>query len=213
MENNCDCRCHTSVEANKSYGGWYCRKCADNHKSEKLIVEEMLDVFESYYPEPVIHTHKGNLTRMNAAYQKSQKQKLEKDKWGRDEVYYAEFGNSVGARGRCLFSNLDAAIFYVVSELGNDIDWKKFPDPSKEYPYEDRNGKNHRLNPIFIVNQITINSKLVYGKVEKMTIANNWIVGNGIAFAAREQFFRATGRDIVEIAGDGAHLQGKVGNL
>lgn len=27
----CECRCHTSVEANKSYGGWFCRNCSSNH--------------------------------------------------------------------------------------------------------------------------------------------------------------------------------------
>jgi hypothetical protein len=138
-------------------------------------------------------------------------QKLKHDEWGRNEVYFAEFGSALGGGGRCMFATLDPAIFYVVSSLGNDIDWKKFPDPSKKYPYEDRDGSNHDLTPVFIVRQKTADGREVFGSVQKMAVANTWYVGNGIAVAARKQFAEATGRDVVKVSGKGAKLQGRVG--
>ena len=138
-------------------------------------------------------------------------QRLRHDEWGRSEVYFASWGNSEHTQGMCLFATLDPAIFYVISMLGRDIVWSKFPDKRKKYPYEDRDGSNHNLNPVFIAKQRTRDGREVFGSVQKMTAADVWIVGNGIAEDARRIFFEATGRDIVKLSGVGDKFQGRVG--
>lgn len=144
------------------------------------------------------------------------KQRLNRDKWGRHECFLAEWHDAIGASSRCLFSNLDAAIFFVVSGIGMYVDWERFPGASGLYPYEDRNGSRD-LNPIFRIEQ-TIDSgaewsigKKISGTVTKMTIADDWTVGNGIAVASRSHFIYATGRDVVALDGAGDRLCGKVG--
>lgn len=142
-------------------------------------------------------------------------EKLTVDQWGRQEVYVAEWQNSIGACSRCLFSNLDAAIFFVVSGLGLLVDWDNFPDPAKKYPYEDRNG-TQRFTPVFRVEQTCQTEgwgvgKRLTGSVTKMSIADEWTVGNGIAEISKDIFFKATGRDEVFMNGKGSNLSGRVG--
>src|ERR1039457_4832604 len=139
------------------------------------------------------------------------RQKLEQDQWGRNEIYLAEYKN-VSYGGHFIFASLDAAIFYVISGLGNSVDCSKFPDPIKNYPDEDRNGTNKDRTPRFIVKQFNSRGVAeVSGSVTKTAVMGAWIVGNGIAEASKKYFEQATGRDVVELSGIGDKLQGKVG--
>jgi hypothetical protein len=135
--------------------------------------------------------------------------KLERDEWRRPECYMAEWNNGIGG-SRCLFSRLDAAIFFVITGLGNYCDWNNFPDPTKRYPYEDRDGSNHGLNPVFIVKQTNSSGKEISGSVIKMAIADDWTVGNGIAEMSRKLFREVTGRDPVHLKGVGDKLTATV---
>jgi hypothetical protein len=35
----CECRCHNDLSVNKSYGGWFCRKCRDYHLPKPAVPE------------------------------------------------------------------------------------------------------------------------------------------------------------------------------
>jgi len=130
------------------------------------------------------------------------RQKLEKDQHGRHEIYVAQYNAPAPFGGSwCLFSNLDSAIFFVVSGLGSSVDWSNFPDPNKKYPHEDRNGSNKTLTPVFIIKQINKKTNQeVNGSVTKMGLMSDWIVGNGIAEAGKKWFAQATGRDIIKVS-------------
>jgi hypothetical protein len=137
---------------------------------------------------------------------------VERDEWGRPVVYLASYQNHIYG-GTGVFTSQDAAIFYVITGLSawGDIDWKNFPTPGLKYPYEDRNGnEDPQKDPLFIVVERTVKGKPVWGKVHRISAAAEWVVGNGYAEAGRLQFFQATGRDIVELAGKGDHLHGTV---
>jgi hypothetical protein len=44
---NCDCKCHNDVSANKSYGGWFCWKCKENHEPVKATVGQYSDYLDT----------------------------------------------------------------------------------------------------------------------------------------------------------------------
>jgi hypothetical protein len=148
-------------------------------------------------------------------------QRLSRDEWGRHQCFLAEWHDPVGASSVCLFSNLDAAIFFVVSGIGPYVDWDRFPDPMKTYPYEDRDGTRD-FTPAFRIEQ-TIqrspqgsewqNDKKIRGAVTKMTIADDWTVGNGIAESSKRYFAAATGRDEVHLRGEGDRLCAEAGRV
>lgn len=135
--------------------------------------------------------------------------KLHKDKWGRHEVYLAEYNTGVYSN-TCIFSRLDPAIFFVVTGLVSDIDWNNFPDPTKKYPYEDRDASNLNLTPVFIVEQTNKNGKKVSGRVTKFPVADQESAGNGIAVRGRDLFLSITGRDEAKLTGEGDRLSGTV---
>jgi hypothetical protein len=141
------------------------------------------------------------------------KQILEKDQWGRNVVYLAEYKTTTYSN-KCIFSNLDSAIFFVVTGLGGDVNWSTFPkiDEKEKYPYEERDGNNPSRDPIFIVKRPSLhNSDIeIKGSVTKTAAMSEWTVGNGIAVAAKKFFAEATGRDVVVLAGEGDRLHGTV---
>lgn len=129
---------------------------------------------------------------------------MERDEWRRPIVYVAEYRMANGFSNSCVFEGLDAAIFFVVTGLGSYIDWNTFPDLTRKYPCEERNGTDD-LSPIFRVEREGYKAQ-----IRRTSVAKNWIVGNGIAEAGRHWFEQVTGRDIVELHGKGDALQGKV---
>jgi hypothetical protein len=131
--------------------------------------------------------------------------RLHHNQFGQPECFVAEWHDSIGAGSRCLFSNLDAAIFFVVSGIGRDIDWSCFPDPARSYPFEDRDGSNPGLNPVFCIEQGKVS-----GSVTRMAISDSWTVGNGIAEFSKQAFCAATGRNVVRLVGEGDKLTGRV---
>lgn len=55
-------------------------------------------------------------------------------------------------RSECLLTDATEAIKWAVSSMissGAQMDWANFPDPAKQYPYEDRDGSNTSLRPLF----------------------------------------------------------------
>jgi hypothetical protein len=86
----------------------------------------------------------------------AQHKHVERDEWGRPVVYVAEYTSSWAGGGKAIFTNLEAAIFYVVSALGNEVDWTNFPDNStRKYPNEERNGQEkYRLTPTFVLDRV-----------------------------------------------------------
>jgi len=136
---------------------------------------------------------------------------LHKDEWKRPEVYFAEYETCIGSGGKCLFSRLDPAIFFVLTGLGRDIDWDNFPDPSKKYPYEDRDASNLGLTPVFIVKQKSpLTGREVRGQVTKMVVSDSWTVGNGVAEYGHNLFLDVTCRPEVKLTGKGQSLSGVV---
>jgi hypothetical protein len=134
---------------------------------------------------------------------------VERDEWGRPVVYLAEYHNLIYG-GQCLFTSAEAAIFFVVTGLGVDVDWSSFPNPSLRYPNEERNGnEDPQLNLLFRVDRKVID-KRVWGKVTRAAAMDEWTVGNGIAESSKTTFFQATGKDLVRLKGEGDRLQGKV---
>lgn len=135
---------------------------------------------------------------------------LQHDEWHRPEVYLAEYTDYLGAEGMCIFNNALSAIYYVMTGLGNSINWKNFPDPTKNFPFEDRNGNEYpHLNPLFIVTPRKIGDVLVSGKVTKMAVAEHWVVGNGAAMETATNFNLVTGYSVT-LTGSDDSLQGKV---
>lgn len=142
---------------------------------------------------------------------------LLRDKWGRHECFIAEWHDPVGASSRCLFSNLDAAIFFVVTGIGSWVDWENFPSADSKYPYEERDGNGPMVyTPTFRVDR-TIEApqpvgrqwaigKKVGGTVTKTSISDSWTVGNGIAVSSQRYFLSAVGRNKVVLQGEGDRL-------
>jgi hypothetical protein len=134
---------------------------------------------------------------------------VERDEWGRPLVYLAEYHNAIYG-GQCLFTSADAAIFFVVTGLASDVDWGSFPDKSLRYPNEERtSNEDPQLTPLFCVER-KAGEKRVWGKVMRTAAMDEWTVSNGIAEWARVAFLQATGRDLVNLKGEGYQLQGKV---
>jgi hypothetical protein len=138
--------------------------------------------------------------------------RLEKDEWGRSEVYLANYSGPAPFGGSsCVFTNLNSALFFIVSGLGSSIDWATFPDPTKTYPYEERNGSDKNLNPIFVVKRKSLYDEVeIIGSVQKIAVMSNWSVGNRIAVASKKYFADATGKDIVVLSGEGSTLSATV---
>lgn len=136
---------------------------------------------------------------------------VDHDEWGRPVLYLAQYTGATGGGSTCLFTNLDAAIFFVVTGLGNDVDWSNFPDPTRKYPYEERNGNERpRLSPSFRVERTGTYGKPVSGTVLKMAAMEEWSVGNGIADMGRRLFSAITGRNEVVCSGTGDALSARV---
>lgn len=149
-------------------------------------------------------------------HKKNPKQILHTDEWGSSEVYVADWYYDTKAdwcprvSGRCLFSSLYPAIFFAITNIYGNVNWEKFPDPTKKYPYEDRNGSDKRLTPVFKLEQTTSDGRKIGASVEKMTVADHWIVGNGLAVEAKKFFLEATGKDLVQLSGQDQSLSGKI---
>jgi len=136
---------------------------------------------------------------------------IDHDEWGRPVLYLAQYTGATGGGSTCLFTNLDAAIFFVVTGLGNDIDWSNFPDPTRKYPYEERNGNERpHLSPSFRVERTGIYGKPAHATVMKMAAMEEWSVGNGIAEMGRRLFRAITGRDEVVFSGKGDAISARV---
>ena len=76
---------------------------------------------------------------------------LEISEWGRYIVWCAESSWYDGkATNSCTFSNCEAAIEWAKFEARGQMDWSNFPDPAKKYPYDDRDGSNPDLTPVFV---------------------------------------------------------------
>ena len=144
-------------------------------------------------------------------------ERLKHDKYGRPIVYFAQWKNYYGAGSWCIFDNEEDAIFFVISGLGGDVDWATFPNPNLKYPDDERNGnESPQLTPLFQVRR-EVTKVAAYersgqetGEVYRVSVASEWIVGNGIAEMSKQAFLQATGRDEVVLHGEGDKLNGRI---
>lgn len=77
--------------------------------------------------------------------------------------------------GNCAFSTKEEAIKYAIFQAKGSVDWANFPDPKKEYPYDDRDGSNVPvLTPVFRVTWDTEGGGSA--QVTEMTVSEefNW---------------------------------------
>jgi len=108
---------------------------------------------------------------------------LEISKEGRPVVWLADWSTNSGvAFGRCLFTTKEEALKYAVAQALPFMNWQNFPDPSKKYPYDDRDGSKQELTPIFRASWLGGWSQVTRTEVEhKFTAADylmrevNWI--------------------------------------
>jgi hypothetical protein len=76
---------------------------------------------------------------------------LEVSKWGRFIVYIVNMKCSNGGGNSCTFSRKEPAIKWAKEEATRwGMKWHNFPDPEKKYPYDDRDGSNDGLTPVFV---------------------------------------------------------------
>lgn len=104
---------------------------------------------------------------------------IEYDEWGRPVVYLAQWKNNRSG-GTAVFTRPESAIFYVMSMIGSLVDWNSFPNPDLHYPYEERNGDNRGLNPLFVVKRMQFDGTEIEASVTRMGAMLDWSVGNGI---------------------------------
>jgi hypothetical protein len=56
------------------------------------------------------------------------------------------------ASNTCAFSDMHEAIRWARFQAKGFVDFAKFPDPELKYPYDDRDGSNLNLDPVFVAN-------------------------------------------------------------
>lgn len=176
--------------------------------SNNLYRRQALDLLS----EGVVGNHcvlrDGLVERIATMMRESSLRRLELDRWDRPLVYYATWQTAAAGNSFGIFDRLEPAIFFVVSMLGSEVDWASFPDPSRKYPYEERNGKPG-YSPVFRVER-EAHGRPVTGYIYQMAVARDWTAGNGIADAAKTYYHQVTGK-YAEIAGTGDSLSAKVG--
>lgn len=72
--------------------------------------------------------------------------------YGRPVVWHM-ISSKMGGQVRITetYATKEEAIRHAIFEALGLADWDSFPDPSKEYPYDDRDGSLPDLDPVFIV--------------------------------------------------------------
>lgn len=134
--------------------------------------------------------------------------KLPKNKWGQYECYLAQYSNGIYSNS-CLFSTLEAGMFFVVTGLGSEVDWTTFPNLDLKYPFNEADGSDLNRTPQFEVVR-EFNGRKIIGSVARRGISDDWTVGNGIAERSKVYYEQATGRDDVKISGYGQSLKAEV---
>ena len=104
-------------------------------------------------------------------------QTLEISEYGRYVVWLAEWSwYDHQSHGSCAFSNKAEAIAYATFQAKGFMDWTNFPDPAKQYPYDDRDGTNNPpLSPTFVARWAN-----GYVRVIRTEIADKFDWGAGI---------------------------------
>lgn len=104
--------------------------------------------------------------------------KLDVDKWGRLIVWMCRWSWYDGkASGYCVYATAEEAIKDAIwNAMGNIKDWNNFPSHGS-YPYEDRDGSNPSLTPLFRVTWNN-NEGSGYSEAIKVEVASNFQAAN-----------------------------------